>query len=146
MAIIGPKITALGDTDFIKAQIKPDRQIKPLSFHLKLIETRRMIPIDVRKILLKGTRRLCRKLPKTISDDAQRQPTTAALSQVILSFRSGFIYNTGFGSTGFEKLKSGCAFCNHFQHFIGIRNPGNAQDIDPTGEKRIGNQAACWSD
>ena len=33
MAIIGPKITALGDTAFMMAQIKPARHIKPLSFH-----------------------------------------------------------------------------------------------------------------
>ena len=33
MAIMGPNITALGETAFISAQISPERQIKPFSGH-----------------------------------------------------------------------------------------------------------------
>jgi hypothetical protein len=33
MAIMGPNITALGETAFINAQISPERQIKPFSGH-----------------------------------------------------------------------------------------------------------------
>ena len=34
MAIIGPKMTALGDIVFSKAQISPERQNNPRSVHL----------------------------------------------------------------------------------------------------------------
>ena len=34
MAIMGPKITALGDMVFIMAQINPARQNKPFSFQM----------------------------------------------------------------------------------------------------------------
>jgi len=33
IAIIGPKIIALGEIDFISAQTTPERQISPFSFH-----------------------------------------------------------------------------------------------------------------
>jgi hypothetical protein len=33
MPIIGPRMKALGEMDFISAQIRPARQISPFSFH-----------------------------------------------------------------------------------------------------------------
>jgi hypothetical protein len=58
MAIIGPKIIALGDIVFIRAQISPARQKIPRSCHIWLIEIRIIIPIAVSIFPLNGTLRL----------------------------------------------------------------------------------------
>ncbi len=55
---MGPKITALGDIVFIRAQISPARQISPLSVQMWLIDIRITIPMAVSTFPLKGTLRL----------------------------------------------------------------------------------------
>ena len=85
MPSMGPKMMALGEMDFISAQISPARQNKPLSVQTCPIDTKIMMPMAVRIFPVNGTRRLCKKLPSTISDDAHRQPSTADLSQILLS-------------------------------------------------------------
>ena len=78
MAIIGPRMTAMGDIDFMRAQINPLRQMSPFSVHWRDIDTKRIIPMAVRKFPAKGTLKLCSALPKTISEEAHKLPTTAA--------------------------------------------------------------------
>ena len=58
MAIIGPKITALGEMVFIKAVISPALHIKPFSFQIKLTEIKMIIPMAVRILPLNGILRL----------------------------------------------------------------------------------------
>jgi len=82
---MGPKIIALGEMDFISAQTSPVRQNRPRSGHTCPMDTIITIPIAVRIFPENGIRRLCKKLPSTISEDAHKQPSTEALSQILLS-------------------------------------------------------------
>ena len=91
MATIGPKITALGDMVFNKAQIIPARQNKPLSSHLYMAEMRIIMPMAVKIFPLNGTRKLCKKLPSTISDEAQIVPNTEAFIHFSLMWAGTFI-------------------------------------------------------
>ncbi len=85
IAIIGPKITALGDIVFISAQINPDLQNNPLSLHLYAAEIISTKPIAVSIFPLNGIRRLCKKLPNIISEAAHVDPKTEAFNHVSLS-------------------------------------------------------------
>jgi hypothetical protein len=58
MPIIGPRITALGDIDFISAHMMPARIIIPLSGHILEKDTRRITAKRLREVPAKGTRRL----------------------------------------------------------------------------------------
>ena len=81
MPIIGPRMTALGDTDFISAQTSAARQISPRSGEARWPAVISMTPTAASRLPARGTRRLCRKLPTTISTAAQRLPYTAARRQ-----------------------------------------------------------------
>ena len=83
MAVIGPKIIALGETDFIKAQIRPALQIKPLSFHNCENATNKQTANAVNIEPANGKYILCNKLPIIISKDAHNPATTAAFSHTI---------------------------------------------------------------
>ena len=85
MAIMGPKMTALGEMVFMMAQIRPARQKSPFSLQVEPIEIRMTMPIPVRTFPLNGTLRLCKKLPRTISEAAQIVPTMEALIHNSLS-------------------------------------------------------------
>ena len=74
MPTIGPRITALGEIDFISAQMSAARQIRPRSGCARWPAVITITPKAARKLPAKGMRRLCRKLPTTISDAAQRLP------------------------------------------------------------------------
>ena len=80
--VIGPRITALGDTDFISAQINPALQINPRSGQIRKKATIRTIPNDASTEPAIGTRRLCKKLPRIISTEAHSPPATAAFSHI----------------------------------------------------------------
>jgi hypothetical protein len=82
--IIGPKIKALGEIDFISAQIKPALHIRPFSFHIWRNEISSHTLIKDKIIPDSGSFILCRKLPRIISTEAHILPTTAALSQIEL--------------------------------------------------------------
>jgi len=45
-----------------------------------------MIPMAVSRLLLNGMRKLCKKVPNTISEAPQMLPNTAAFSQISLFF------------------------------------------------------------
>ena len=79
--------------------------------------------MEVREMLLNGTCRLCRKLPSTISDEAQRQPKTEAFSQIMFKCRSGFIYNAGFDGAFIKKMEPGCSFGNELHSHFAVCNP-----------------------
>ncbi len=81
MATMGERMTALGETDFMTAQTRPARQNRPRWGQSRWPATRIPMPMPVRILPVRGTRALCRKLPKTISEAAQRLPSTAALRQ-----------------------------------------------------------------
>jgi hypothetical protein len=83
--IIGPKMIALGEIDFISAHIIPARQISPFSFQIWRNEINNQTLIKERIIPERGILRLRRKLPRTISIDAQILPITEAFSQIELS-------------------------------------------------------------
>lgn len=76
--IMGPKIKALGEIDFIIAQISPALHISPLIFHTWKKETTRYTVIKDSIEPAIGTLRLCNKLPSIISMVAHKLPTTAA--------------------------------------------------------------------
>jgi hypothetical protein len=80
--IIGPKINALGEIDFISAQIRPARQISPFSFQSWKKEIKSHTLIKDKIIPESGSFKLCRKLPRIISIEAHILPTTEALSQI----------------------------------------------------------------
>ena len=79
MASIGARSTALGETDFMAAQTSPALQRRPRSGQSSCPATRMAMPIPVRRLPESGMRALWRKLPRTISEAAQRLPRTAAL-------------------------------------------------------------------
>jgi len=81
MPTIGPRMTALGDIDFISAHTRPARHTIPFSFQRNWPPTSRDTPIAERIIPVNGTRRLCRKLPMIISMDPQMLPSNAAFVQ-----------------------------------------------------------------
>ena len=74
MPTIGPRITALGDTDFINAHTSAARQIMPRSGKARWPAVISMTPTAASTLPASGTRRLWRKLPTTISTAAQRLP------------------------------------------------------------------------
>ena len=71
---IGPRMTALGEMDFIRAQTTAERQIRPRSGQDRWPAVITSTPKAARKLPANGMRRLCRKLPTTISDAAHRLP------------------------------------------------------------------------
>jgi len=83
MAVIGPKIIALGKTDFIKAQIIPALQISPLSFHNYEKATNKQTANAVNIEPANGKCILCNKLPIIISKEAHNPAITAALNHTI---------------------------------------------------------------
>lgn len=90
MPVIGPKITALGESDFINPQISPALQISPVSFHIcrkEIINTTEKVASSVPE---KGICKLCRRLPTMISKLAHNPPATAAFNH--MEFKSLFIF------------------------------------------------------
>jgi hypothetical protein len=82
MPIIGPRISALGEMDFIRAHMIPARRIIPFSFHNCRKEINSQTLKNDNIIPESGIFRLWRKLPRMISIDAQILPITEALSHV----------------------------------------------------------------
>jgi len=76
---------ALGDIDFIKAQINPALSMRPFSFQTWRKEIKRYTLMKDNIVPERGILRLCRKLPKIISIDAHILPTTEAFNQIELS-------------------------------------------------------------
>ena len=74
MPTIGPRMTALGEIDFMRAQTTADRQIRPRSGCARCPAVITSTPNAASRLPANGIRRLCRKLPTTISDAAQRLP------------------------------------------------------------------------
>ncbi len=74
MPTIGPRMTALGDTDFIRAQTSAVRQMRPRSGDARWLAVRMATPTAASALPANGTRRLWRKLPTTISTAAHRLP------------------------------------------------------------------------
>ena len=83
--IIGPRMNALGEIDFMSAQIRPARHISPFSFQIWMNDINSQTLIKDKIIPDKGSFRLCKKLPRIISIEAQILPMTEALSQIELS-------------------------------------------------------------
>jgi hypothetical protein len=95
--VMGPRITALGESDFINPQINPALQIKPVSFQICRKEIINMIEKVARSVPEKGICRLCRRLPTIISKLAHNPPATAAFSHmefkpfsILLSSKTGW--------------------------------------------------------
>jgi hypothetical protein len=85
IATMGPRRTALGEVDFTRAAMNPARMRSPGKGQVRCPATRTTMAMAVRRWPLMGTLGLCRKLPRTISEVAQRLPKTAALCQVSLN-------------------------------------------------------------
>jgi len=79
---MGPRITALGEIDFMRAQIREARQMIPLPGHILKNETIRTTAKKERIVPANGKRILCRKLPMIISMEAQILPMVAALNHL----------------------------------------------------------------
>jgi hypothetical protein len=82
---MGPRINALGEIDFRRAQIIPARRTSPFSFQICRNEIRSQTLINDNIAPESGIFRLWRKLPKIISMEAHVLPTTETLSQTGLS-------------------------------------------------------------
>jgi hypothetical protein len=80
MPTIGPRMTALGEMDFIRAQTSAARQIRPGVGAARCPATAIATPKAARTLPPNGRFRLWRKLPTTISTAAQTLPSTAARS------------------------------------------------------------------
>jgi hypothetical protein len=89
MPIIGLSRTALGDTDFVNAHTSAVRQISPLSVHTCTAAVIRKTLAVAITVPAKGTRRLCKKLPTTISNAAHRLPSAAARFHVWIACGKG---------------------------------------------------------
>jgi hypothetical protein len=75
-------MTALGEIDFISAQIIPARHIIPDSFQRREKAESSRMANAVRIVPENGTCKLWRKLPATISTEAHKLPITAAFSHI----------------------------------------------------------------
>ena len=81
MPTMGPRMTALGEMDFMSAQMSAERQMTPRSGQLRWPAVITTTPNAARTLPANGSLRLWRKLPRTISTAAHRLPSTAARCQ-----------------------------------------------------------------
>lgn len=139
MATMGPMITALGDMVFIRAQIRPALQKTPFEVHLKLVETRMIIPMAVSTLELKGIRRLCKKLPNTISDAAQMVPMMEAFIHFSLISIRLLIEDANFLGAVLKQVVSCAIFAHNGEKSLGVVHPRCANDIHLVAEQDIGN-------
>ncbi len=80
--VMGPRMTALGESDFINPQISPALHISPFSFQTCRKEIIRMTEKVASMVPEKGMCRLCSRLPTIISKLAHKPPATAAFNHI----------------------------------------------------------------
>ena len=83
--VMGPRITALGERDFISPQIIPARQISPFVFQTWRNEIIRMTENVASMDPEKGRCRLWRRLPTMISKLAQSPPAIDAFNHMLFN-------------------------------------------------------------
>ena len=98
------------------------------------MEMRMINPIAVRIFPENGTRKLCRKLPSTISEAAHRVPAMDALIQDSLSSCFPVIQYTDLSGTILVEVKAGTGLTHHREKQPGIGYAGSSKDAHPSIE------------